>query len=174
MLAVMSARMTLRHATVSCHDAVDAAFARYDLTDPASYGDFLAAHARVLPAVEAALTSADALPHLRPRAPALTDDLAALGRAYPVAERVRPPADDAEAFGMAYVIEGSRLGGGMLARQVGVGLPTAYLSAVHLPGEWRAFGDALDAAAGDDEAWLACAVAAAERVFALYRAAADA
>lgn len=75
--------------------------------------------------------------------------------------------DGAARWGALYVTEGSRLGGVMLARQVGQGLPRAYLQSGFGPGEWRDFRHALDAAAGDD-AWIDHAVAAAEQVFALY------
>ena len=163
----MSALAALRAATRSNHDAVDASFGRFDLTDRAGYARFLAAHARALPAVEAALADMPGLPHLRPRAPLIEADLAALGFSLPALLPLPTPDDPATAFGMAYVIEGSRLGGGMLARQVPADLPHAYLSATHLPGEWRTFGHALDTAA-TDEAWTARAIAGAKRVFDLY------
>ncbi len=79
----MSALAQLRAATRSDHEAVDAAFGRFDLTDPADYGCFLAAHARALPAVEAALANVAGLPPLRPRAPLLHADLAALSLPVP-------------------------------------------------------------------------------------------
>lgn len=168
----MSALAILRRATAADHATVDAAFGGFDLADTAGYARFLTAHARALPAVEAALAGIESLPPLRPRAPLLQADLAALGLPMPALLAIDPPADTAAAFGMAYVIEGSRLGGGMLARRVPEHLPHAYLSATHLPGEWRAFGQALDAAAGHDAAWIAIASAAANRVFNLYRDAA--
>lgn len=170
----MSARTELRNATASAHEAVDAAFGGYDLADAGSYGAFLIAHARVLPAIEAALAGVPGLPTLRPRTPLLTADLAALGRPMPEMACVAEPRDAAAAFGMAYVIEGSRLGGGFLARNVGAALPRAYLSATHLPGEWRAFGEALETAAAGDPAWIARATSAAHEVFGEYRAAAAA
>lgn len=172
MIGAMSAHADLRAATATEHEAVDAAFAGYDLADPASYGAFLTAHARALPAIERALAGVAGLPPLRPRALLLAADLAALRLPLPEPLPFAAPADPARAFGMAYVIEGSRLGGGMLARRVPPALPRAYLAATHDPGEWRAFGQALDAAAANDPAWLARATAAAIDVFALYRQAA--
>lgn len=169
----MPAHAHLRAATAGEHERVDKAFAGYDLAGPASYGAFLTAHARALPAVEAALAGADGLPPLRPRATLLAADLADLGLPRPDPLAIAGPRDLAEAFGMAYVLEGSRLGGGMLARGVPPALPRAYLTATHEPGEWRAFGQALDAAAGDDPAWLSRATEAAVGVFALYRRAAE-
>jgi heme oxygenase len=167
----MSALARLRAATRSSHEAVDAAFGRFHLTDPTAYGRFLTAHARALPAVEAALAGNPALPPLRPRTPLIQADLAALDLPLPGQLPLPAPADPATAFGMAYVIEGSRLGGGILARQVPAGLPLAYLKATHLPGEWRAFGQALDAAA-EDEDWTTRAIAGAKQTFDLYAEAA--
>lgn len=168
----MSALAILRRATAADHAMVDAAFGGFDLADTGGYARFLTAHARALPAVEAALAAVEDLPPLRPRTSLLQSDLAALGLPMPTPLAIDPPADAAGAFGMAYVIEGSRLGGGMLAKRVPEYRPHAYLSATHLPGEWRVFGQALDAAAGDDAAWIAKASAAANRVFDLYRDAA--
>lgn len=167
-----SARHALRAATAGMHERVDAAFAGFDLADADGYAAFLVAHARALPGIEAALTRPGGLPPLRPRTPLLVADLAALGRVMPDAYPVAAPAGAAEAFGMAYVVEGSRLGGGVLAGRLRRDLPHAYLSATHLPGEWRAFGTALDAAAAGDPSWIAQATRAAERTFALYRRAA--
>ena len=167
----MSAHVTLRSATASSHEAVDAAFGRFDLTIATEYAGFLAAHARALPAVEAALAGIEGLPPMRPRTALLHEDLAAMGVAVPDPLPFVPPEDKAAAFCAAYVIEGSRLGGGMLARRVPAALPHAYLSAIHESGEWRAFGQAMDAAAADEH-WIDRAIASAKRVFALYAEAA--
>lgn len=165
----LSAHAALRAATAADHEAVDAAFGRFDLADPRGYGNFLQAHARALPAVEAALAGIAGLPPLRPRTPLLQADLAGLGLTMPEPLPLAPPATLAEAFGAAYVVEGSRLGGGLLARMVNGDLPRAYLSATHLPGEWRAFSRMLDAAAVSEAARQA-AITGARRVFALYAA----
>lgn len=171
----MSARTALRTATAKKHDAVDAAFARFDLTDPADYGRFLWAHALALPAVEQALAACDTIPAFAPRAEKLAGDLAALGRAMPDPLPLAPPESEAAAFGALYVIEGSRLGGAMLAKQVPAGLPHAYLSAVHAPGAWRAFGETLDRAEkAGGPGWIERAIAAAEATFDLYSEAAKA
>jgi heme oxygenase len=171
----MSARAALRAATAAKHDAVDAAFRRFDLTDRASYGQFLTAHARALPAVEQALRSVPGLPAFEPRSRLLRDDLAALGLAMPAPPPLAPPESGAAAFGALYVIEGSRLGGAMLARQVPDGLPHAYLSATHAPGAWRDFGELLDRAAhAFGPGWIDRAIVAAEATFDLYAEAATA
>jgi heme oxygenase (biliverdin-IX-beta and delta-forming) len=168
----MSALARLRAATVGDHHDTDVAFGRFDLKDAASYIAFLRAHARVLPAIEEALEGEAALPPFRPRTPAIEADLAALGSVMPEPLPIAVPKSEGARFGTLYVIEGSRLGGGVLAGQVGVGLPNAYLSAKHEPGEWRAFCQRLDAAA-KDEAWTEDAVAAAKATFGLYRKAAQ-
>jgi len=124
-----------------------------------------------LPAVEAWLGARDVGFPWRSRRAALAADLAALGQTVPEPLPFDLPDDDAARWGALYVTEGSRLGGVMLARQVGEGLPRAYLESGFGPGEWRDFRQALDAAAADD-AWIVRAVAAAERVFALYEQAA--
>jgi heme oxygenase len=64
------------------------------------------------------------------------------------------------------VLEGSRLGGAMIARGLAADMPRAYLGQVHAPGHWRAFLGALDERAGTNGAmWRADAVAAAQRAF---------
>lgn len=141
------------------------------MDDRESYTAFLIAHARALPAVEAWLAAREIGFPWRPRREALAADLAALGQAMPNPLTFDLPDDAAARWGALYVTEGSRLGGVMLARQVGEGLPGAYLQSGFGAGEWRGFRQALDAAAAD-EPWIARAVASAERVFALYGAAA--
>lgn len=72
----------------------------------------------------------------RKRVPMLAADLAALDAALPAPAPV-PLADDPAAIaGALYVIEGSRLGGRFLARQVGEGLPRAYLDPGQRPPSW--------------------------------------
>lgn len=171
----MSFVRQLRVATAKDHDGVDARFGSVSLDDPAGYRRVLTAHARALPAVEAALTAdGRELPIWRPRTAVLAADLAALGVAMP---EPLPFAvtGDAGRWGALYVIEGSRLGGQLLARSVGQDLPSAYLSSRHEPGEWRALLAALDArAAAMGAAWEDAAIAGARATFALYAAAAAA
>jgi heme oxygenase len=163
----MSAAVALRAATARAHDAVDAAYARFDLGDRDSYAAFLTAHARVLPPVEEWLAAAPALPAFAPRAAALAADLATLGVAMPAPLNVTIDPDPAAAWGVFYVVEGSRLGGVMLARSVAPNLPHAYLTAAHGSGGWRTIRAQIDAAdTGGD--WTDRAVAAAEQCFAWY------
>jgi heme oxygenase len=158
----------LRAATASDHDAVDAGFGRYDLTDAGDYRAFLIAHARALPAVEAWLQDIPGLPAFRDRGDLLADDLAALGEPMPEPMTFETTPSPAAGWGAMYVVEGSRLGGIMLSRSVPEGMPSAYLGAKHLPGEWRELLAAIDAQPAD-EAWVADAIAGAKAAFALYR-----
>lgn len=147
-------------------------FARFDLGDRDTYRAFLIAHAVALPPVEQALDHAGFDAALadwpeRRRTDAIVSDLAALGTAAP-APLPFPPLDDmAACWGAAYVLEGSRLGGAYLARQVAADLPRSYLGAAQPAGRWRAFLSALDAALADARD-IARAQATAGEVFALF------
>ncbi|UAK26162.1 biliverdin-producing heme oxygenase [Sphingomonas nostoxanthinifaciens] len=167
----MTAHARLRAATADDHVRTDTAFGAFDLADAGSYAAFLRAHARALPPIEALLTPGEPGWTFRPRTPDLRADLAALDEAWPAPLSVAIPTEAAGRLGMLYVIEGSRLGGGMLAARVADGLPRAYLSAVHERGAWRAFCQALDAAY-TGEAWFASLLAGARAAFSLYAAAA--
>lgn len=169
MSAPRSAVAELRRATAASHDAVDAAFGAHDLSDRAAYRAFLLAHARALPAAEAAMAALDFAHTLSPRTPLLAADLAALGEPMP-APLPFAVEDDAARWGVLYVVEGSRLGGAMLAKQVPAGLPKAYLAAVHPSGQWRTIRTAIDAAAeGQDADWHVRMIDGALRTFGLYR-----
>jgi len=168
-LVTESFHTALQAATAVHHATVDSAFGTFDLTDRDGYCAFLTAHARALPAVEAALLAADEI-GFRPRTPLLAQDLAALGAPMPEPLPLAPPKSAAAGAGMLYVIEGSRLGGGMLARQVPPGFPRFYLSATHQPGEWRALLARLDAETQADD--MSQAIASARATFDLYKRAA--
>lgn len=157
----------LRAATASDHDAVDAGFGRYDLTDATDYRAFLIAHAKALPAVEAWLRTIPRLPAFRDRGDLLAADLKALGEPMPTPMTFDALPSAAAGWGAMYVVEGSRLGGIMLLRSVPAGMPSAYLGAKHLPGEWRELLAAIDAQPADD-AWVANAIAGAKAAFDLY------
>ncbi len=157
----------LRVATTADHDAVDAGFGRYDLTDATDYRAFLIAHAKALPAVEAWLRRIPGLPVFRDRGDLLAADLAALGEPMPEPLTFDAVPRAAAGWGAMYVVEGSRLGGIMLSRSVPDAMPSAYLGARHLPGEWRELLAAIDAQPAD-EAWVADAIAGAKAAFDLY------
>lgn len=117
-------RALLRAATLTAHEQVDARFSRFDLTTLAGYRVFLSAHWSVLPALEATLSLAGAATllsdwPLRLRASALAADLAAVGKIAVPADNIDPePITRPAMLGMLYVLEGSRLGGAVLARRV--------------------------------------------------------
>ncbi|WP_242125535.1 biliverdin-producing heme oxygenase [Sphingobium sp. Sx8-8] len=169
------ARQALRQATMKCHRQVDDLFSLFSLDDRSSYAAFLKAHARALAPLEA-IARPDA-----PRLPMLRQDLAALGESMP--DPLETPVGEGDAFrwGARYTLEGSRLGGAMLARQVGRDLPRAYLSAVHEKGGWIAFQQSLDAACDrgaeqgadqDGGQWIDEAIRGAEAAFGLFASAA--
>lgn len=72
----------------------------------------------------------------RRRAGLLAADLADLGAAPPAPPPAPLAADPAAVAGALYVIEGSRLGGRFLARQVGKELPRRYLDPDQRPPSW--------------------------------------
>lgn len=168
----MSFVQMLRLATAADHQAVDDRYGGFRLDDAADYRAFLQAHARALPAVEAVLRGDPDLPAWRPRTGLLAGDLSAIGGAMPRSLRFDAPTSAAR-WGALYVIEGSRLGGQLLARNVPAGLPSTYLSARHLPGEWRTLLATIEAqAAAESDTWREAAVHGARACFALYGAAA--
>ena len=155
----------IRARTRGDHDQVDALFGAFDLGVTPSYGMMLRAHARALLPMEQWLADGE-VPLWEPRGAALRADLAALGLTIPHIEPLAWLAEDAAHWGTAYVLEGSRLGGAMIERQLPPGMPRAYLGQTHGPGHWRAFLAAMDVRAGSGGAsWQADAVAAAQRTF---------
>ncbi|MFC3440185.1 biliverdin-producing heme oxygenase [Sphingobium rhizovicinum] len=161
-------RQALRAATMDSHRRVDDAFGDFSLESRDDYRSFLTAHGRALAAMEPVARPA------RSRLPLLAQDLAALGDSMPEPLPMRQDMKEGGRWGLLYTLEGSRLGGAMLSRQVGEGLPRAYLSAVHDKGEWIAFQRALDGAAAEGgEGWLEDAVQGALAAFALFATAAQ-
>lgn len=161
----MTAHAALREATRDAHDRLDAHFSRYDLANPADYRDFLSAHAAAYISVEQALEEAgaerlvDDWPSHR-RAGALIADLTDLGREEPEAVAAPSFDDDAAVLGGLYVLEGSRLGGAVLKRTVGDGLPKRFLAAPQASGRWRRFVARLDRSLDTDESQLRAQTAA--------------
>jgi heme oxygenase len=184
----------LRAGTAEAHDRVDAAFTTFDLTDRARYAAFLRAHAEVLLPLEAALPGERIVPDWegRKRGALLREDLAFLR-----APQLRHPGEsrgpesqaassavldpgfrrdddgwdrdwDGPAIaGALYVLEGSRLGGRFLARQVPGDFPRAYLDANQPPENWRNLLDRCDAMLYQPAA-LQSALTAARTVFAAF------
>ena len=120
---LMAVRERLRAATLDAHERVDRCFSRCDFARPPDYRRFLEAHHAVLPGCEQVLAASGAGRliddwMLRVRTPALVADLADLGMAPTPAATQTALLSPAAAFGMLYVLEGSRLGGAVLARRV--------------------------------------------------------
>lgn len=167
-----SFHQTLREETRVDHEMVDKRFGQFDLGDATDYGRFLTAHAMVLPAIEAALRPGELIDSWQGRTNALLSDLAALSLAAPVTLSVVIPEGIAARWGAIYVLEGSRLGGIYLTRRIGGDLPSDYLSAGHVQGQWKLILTAIDTAVGD-AVWRQDAIASAKAVFATYAKAAD-
>lgn len=148
-----SAVAHLRAATRVDHEQVDGAYGRFALGTAEGYRDFLTAHARILPLAERLIDPAALVEGWQGRTQALRDDLAALGgdENPPELDFTLPPGEAAR-WGALYVIEGSRLGGAVLARSVPQGLPAAYLNARHGSGAWRDLLAKLDVAVGENRA----------------------
>lgn len=144
----MVTRLALKAATDDIHRELDERLSRLDLACSADYRRFLGFHARTIPPFEEALAAAGASRLIDDwdsgrRAEAIETDLAALGEPMPPPVAVPPIRGTAEFLGTAYVIEGSRLGGRVLRRRVGAGLPASFLShSSHAP--WAVVVAALD------------------------------
>ena len=152
-------RWHLRQATQPLHDEADRLGGGFNLQDHADYQDFLLAHARALPALEEACLAAGLTALVpdwpeRRRSAALAADLAALGLALPAGAPLALP-DRRAALGAAYVLEGSRLGNGVLLRQIPRDWPRHYLSHTAPAGGWPAFLAGLGAALPDPADWPA-------------------
>ena len=170
-------RHRLRAATAQAHERLDRLYSRLDLSRADDYAQFLTSHAAAfIPAEQARMAAgADALVagwSNGARGVALLADLAALR--LPTPPLLPPPlfSDEAAVLGGMYVLEGSRLGGSVLVRQVPAGLPTAFLTPPAIS-TWRVFTDLLDRSL-DDETRFERAVASAQSVFALFERAARA
>lgn len=168
----------LREATAPHHARVDAAFGSFDLSDPPQYTDFLKAQAGAHIAVEQALDRSGAAALIddwprRRRAEALVSDLQSLGSGVP--PPLNPPPLDSEGalWGALYVLEGSRLGGRLLAPTVASGAPRQFLDHQVEKGAWRKLLDTLDRRLLDDGD-REIATSTAQAVFDLFEASAQA
>lgn len=165
----MSARAALRSGTRAEHDRVDRLFAALDLSVPRDYRLFLLAQAAAFLPVEAALERAGVAAMVpdwpdRRRSQLLRDDLAALDAPLPAPEW--PPELDGgpAVLGALYVIEGSRLGGAMLRRDIAPAMPQSFIANRQAPGAWRKLLETLDHSLYET-ASLALALSAARAVF---------
>ena len=171
MTARDSARHALRTATAPDHDAVDHAFGRYDLAERGSYIAFLQAQAAAFLPVEDAIDRSGSSRLVadwaeRRRSDTLRSDLAGLGAAVPAFAPLPAFASSAALLGAIYVLEGSRLGGRMLARTVPEAFPQTFLAAGN-PALWRSLLAVLELNLDTGER-RATAIEAAKGVFALF------
>jgi heme oxygenase len=138
----VTARAQLREATAAAHQEVDAIFSAFPLGEAEGYRHFLLAQAAAFLPIEAALDASGAgalIPDWqeRRRSQLLRQDVTDLGLALP--EPIQPPSfDSREALlGGVYVLEGSRLGGALLSRQLPSGLPSAFMAGPSYSARWR-------------------------------------
>lgn len=170
-VSVPSARFALREATSADHAQVDGLFSGFDLADRAHYAAFLRAQADAFCPVEQAIGQVDLSAILpdwpdRVRAPALLADLAELGGAGKLSTSPPVYSSGEAALGAIYVLEGSRLGGQILARSVPVDWPRRFLNAGD-PRLWRSLVGVLDRTL-TSKRQLATAIEAARTVFARF------
>lgn len=148
MTRTVTARSLLRAATASAHDRVDAAFGAFDLSNRDDYRAFLIAQSGPLLTAEAAVDAFDPSALLpdwseRRRADLIRADLADFG-VHPPSPAPFEIACDAAALGTIYVLEGSRLGGALLARNVPMDLPARFIRCAPAPKRWRELIEVLD------------------------------
>ncbi len=174
----------LREQTRAAHVAAEAAFAlEARLVTREAYADLLVALRGFYAPVEAALVTVEGWERLTPplevgarcRAAWIDEDLARLGRDVRApASAPTPPVTGslAGALGCLYVLEGSALGGRVIARQarraLGEDLPVAFFSSAgraDLGADWRALQTALDTFGAEHPSARGAVVAAAEHTF---------
>lgn len=171
----------LRRDSNPLHRAVEAALASYDLLEADGYRGFLLAQARAVLPIERALDEAGVIGIVpdwpdRRRSQALCEDLLCLGGAAPVdADHALAIGTPGQSLGALYVLEGSRLGGRLLAQRVAgsrdpsLREATSFLRHSAGPGKWKAFltilnaspsphGEVFDGARQAFEQFLAAAV----------------
>lgn len=160
-----SAARFLREATAQAHAQVEALPHMPDLAAGAltlaRYMQVLQCHLAILAPWERAHAPwLDTLAaqgwHYRRRGTALRHDLAALDCAQDIATTPAPQAAGAaQAWGMLYVVEGSMLGGRVIARQLRLHQPALTSALAYFdmgsedPGAWRRFQGCLDATLQD-------------------------
>jgi heme oxygenase len=162
----------LRTRTRREHVRTEAIFSDFDLQSRVGYARFLIAQASASLAVEQSLESAGVTDVVadwpeRRRGHLLRDDLAQLDVG---GVKLQPPTSfgsSAEIMGAVYVLEGSRLGGKVLRKQVFGTAPTRFLGADSRPGAWRDFLASLDRGLSGERD-IRLAVAAARGVFAKF------
>lgn len=151
----MTPRHELKAATDDLHEQLDGLLSRLDLSDADQYRRFLLIQAKTVPALERALDAFGIDEHVddwrqNRRSALLERDLAALGE--PMPDGIEPPRVSSlpQAIGIAYVLEGSRLGGRILARCVGPEMPNSFLYPDTQKSAWPALVKTIDSALHGD------------------------
>ena len=139
-------RTVLRRATAAVHEQLDRCIAKLELDRADQYRMFLLAHARVVLPLEQWLETtgmSDELPDWpsRRRRALLMDDLHRLSAVPPPACTMSFDNARATRIGMLYALEGSRLGGFILARRVAANpsLPRSFLMHGYQDDVWGGF-----------------------------------
>lgn len=171
----MTARSALRSATAADHRQVDDIFSRFRLGEANGYRAFLRGIAAAHVPVEAKLEASGAARLVpdwdqRRRRALLCQDLEALGERCPPEGTGLTFSGQPELLGGIYVLEGSRLGGALLRREVPDHLPKGFLSAPSSSASWRRLAGLLDQYLAESQS-LASAIDAARRVFRSFAAA---
>ncbi|MEN0108429.1 MAG: biliverdin-producing heme oxygenase [Pseudomonas sp.] len=150
-----SLRTRLRRLGANHHQQVDDAFSQLGVETAEGYRQFLQAHAAALFALENTLeknsvaTLLDDWPERR-RSDALRADLLALDCPGSMALTLPETVSPAWCWGALYVLEGSRLGGKLLARRLQAaqpGAPMHYLNHAADEGLWPRFLQRLESQA---------------------------
>jgi heme oxygenase len=162
----------LRAETSDAHEALDHAHEGGDFADLSGYGRFLESQARLFPPLETWLAGSDefrTLPEWRDRlrSPALMSDLNHLGLAPPKPMPFLCEDRPGSAAGLAYVLEGSRLGGKLIARRLGeakLAAPVEFITQGDDRRFWPSFTSWLSTREAG-QAYVDAAIAAARAAF---------
>ncbi|GLK90284.1 biliverdin-producing heme oxygenase [Pseudomonas turukhanskensis] len=169
-----SLRARLRRMGADLHQQVDDAYSQLGLETAEGYRHFLQAHAAALFSLEPCLEQSGVAELLedwpeRRRSEALRADLQAMNCEPCTSLAMAPNASAAWCWGALYVLEGSRLGGKLLARQLQAaqpGAPMRYLDHAADQSLWPRFLQRLESQAqGSDEGELKRGVEEAFGVF---------
>lgn len=126
----------LKSETADLHEILDGSLSMGGFVRPGVYSRFLAMHASVLPDLENHLRNTVEYRSLdrwedRFRTHALRDDLELMREPFPSGRQLSFSASPGTAAGIAYVVEGSRIGGTFLHRQLsdayGDRIPASFL-----------------------------------------------
>ncbi len=162
--ATTNLRDRLRTGTRRAQDALEEAFARFDLATPEGLAAFLLAQSEIVTMLAGA-GDPDLGPALASAGEDIAADLAALGRPAAVETRAMPAND--EAVARAWLWHATRLALRMQRRRLGPDLPDRTLEAPRDSAAWRDFCDVLEERDGYGAA-AERAVTSANEWFALF------